>query len=138
MRPRYADLFRRMRSLDPDERDTAFDAVLFDRHQALPDLVEGYKKARRHPDLRFMLVQLMGFSGSPEAVPHVQDALQDKDPHVRAEACRALEDLRAEEAIDMLEARLSDVESVVRVAAAEALVTLRPGRKKVAAKREAR
>ncbi len=126
MRPRYADLFKRMRSTDPDERDSAFDAVLFDRHLALPDLMEGYRRYRRQPDLRFMLVQLMGFSGAPEAVDPVLAALRDRDPHVRAEACRALEDLRAVSAVEQLEARLSDVDPVVRTAAAEALDRLRP------------
>jgi len=126
MRTRYADLFQRMTSVDPDERDSAFDAVLFDRHLALSDLAEGYKKYRRRPSLRFMLVQLMGFTGAKAAVPPVMTALQDKDPYVRAEACRALEDLNAVEALEVLEARLTDVESVVRTAAAEALAALRP------------
>jgi len=115
-----------MMSSDPDERDTAFDAVLFDRHLALPDLIEGYQKYGRMPSLRFMLVQLMGFTGANDAVTPVQDALQDHAPNVRAAACRALEDLEAVEALDDLEARLTDVESVVRVAAAEALAALRP------------
>jgi len=126
MRPRYAALFQRMMSTDPDERDKAFDDVLFDRQLALPDLEEGYKKYPRDPSLRFMLVQLMGFTNSNAAVPPVISALQDKDPYVRAEACRSLEDLNAVEALESLEERLTDVESVVRIAAAEALAALRP------------
>jgi len=116
-----------MRSGDPDERDAAFDAVLFDRHEALPDLIECYRRSRRDPVLRFLVVQLMGFSGSLDAIDPVLLALDDRDPHVRAEACRALEDLEARAALDALSACLSDVEGVVRSAAAEALEALAPG-----------
>ena len=36
MRPRYADLFIRLRDPDPVKSDAAFDAILFDRGEALP------------------------------------------------------------------------------------------------------
>ena len=132
MRPRYIDLFQRMRDPDPDERDSAFDAVLFDRHEALPDLMECYVMAGLEPGLRFLIVQLMGFSGATEAIDPVRGALEDPDPQIRAEACRSLEDLRAHSARDCLEQRLSDVSPIVRQAAAEALTGLRANQQQTA------
>jgi len=124
MRPRYADLFRRMRDPDPVLADAAFDAVLFDRAEALPDLVECYQSAR-DAKMRFDVIQLLGFTESRLAVPTLMAALDDKDAAVRAEACHALEDVRAMDAIPLLEARLGDVDTEVRHAAAEALTALR-------------
>jgi HEAT repeat protein len=128
MRPRYADLFRRMRDPDPEAADAAFDAVLFDRAEAVPDLVECLQKSKKDPLLRFLCVQLLGFSEAPEAYPVLIEALDDKSPIVRAEACRSLEDLAHPAAAPHLEARLADVDIEVRLAAAEALeVVLRGG-----------
>lgn len=124
MRPRYADLFQRMRDPDPILSDAAFDAVLFDREDAIPDLMECYDRSRKDDELRFLCVQLLGFSGSRKALPGLLGALDDRDPKVRAEACRSLEDVNARETIPALEARLSDLEETVRVAAAEALIEL--------------
>jgi HEAT repeat protein len=121
MRPRYADLFQRMRDPDPVAADAAFDAVLFDRAEALPDLVECLQKSRKDPILRFLCVQLLGFSESPAALPALLEALEDKSAMVRAEACRSLEDLAHPASIPHLEARLEDVDAEVRVAASEAL-----------------
>jgi hypothetical protein len=49
MRPRYADLFRRM--LDPEQElaDAAYDAVLFERADAVPDLVACYEACAAPP-----------------------------------------------------------------------------------------
>ncbi|MCO4769982.1 MAG: HEAT repeat domain-containing protein [Deltaproteobacteria bacterium] len=110
-----------MRDLDQVRADAAFDAVLFDRGQALPDLVEGYVLHTDDPVLRYFLVQLMGFSGSKAAVKPLILALDDPDPSVRAEACRGLEDLRARKAHAALRARLTDMSREVREAAADAL-----------------
>ena len=120
MRPRYADLFRKMQDPDPSRQDAAFDAVLFDRAEAVPDLIECY---RSEPEtlLRYFVVQLMGFSGSEDAVSTLVFALDDPSPEVRAEACRSLEDLRARAAVDALTARLDDVNGGVRDAARDAL-----------------
>lgn len=128
MRPRYADLFRRMRDPDPVAADAAFDAVLFDRAEAIPDLIECFQKSRKDPLLRFLCVQLLGFSEAPEALPVLLDALDDKNEMVRAEACRSLEDLADPSSISHLEARLDDMDEDVRVAAAEALLAVRGGR----------
>lgn len=128
MRPRYADLFRRMRDPDPVAADAAFDAVLFDRADALPDLIECFQKSRKDPLLRFLCVQLLGFSEAPEALPVLLDALDDKNELVRAEACRSLEDLADASSVPYLEARLDDLDEDVRLAAAEALVVVRGGR----------
>jgi HEAT repeat protein len=132
MRPRYADLFRRMRDSDPVLADAAFDAVLFDRAEAIPDLVEGYARSKRDPTMRFLCVQLLGFSESPLALPTLREALNDKSPAVRAEACRSLEDLGDTSVITLLEHRLDDVDPDVRIAAAEALEGLRGGGPSVA------
>lgn len=122
MRPRYKDLFERMRDPDPVAADAAFDAVLFDREGALPDLVECLDKSRKDPVLRFLCVQLLGFSGAKAAVGPLVMALDDREPIVRAEACRSLEDLRAGDALSALRARLDDVDPEVRLAAAEAIL----------------
>jgi len=128
MRPRYADLFRRMRDPDPVAADAAFDAVLFDREEAIPDLIELFEKSKKDPLLRFLSVQLLGFSESTRALPVLLEALDDKNAMVRAEACRSLEDLGDGSAIPHLEARLTDVDDEVRLAAAEALAVVRgPG-----------
>lgn len=125
MRPRYADLFQRMRDPDPVLSDAAFDAVLFDREDAIPDLAECYEKSRKDDELRFLVVQLLGFSGSRKAIPALLVALDDREPKVRAEACRSLEDINSRECIPALEARLGDLDEGVRIAAAEALIELR-------------
>lgn len=127
MRPRYEALFQRMRDPDPESADAAFDAVLFDREQAIPDLVECYARAKKDAALRFLVVQLLGFSGDASAIPTCLLALSDKDASVRAEACRSLEDLHAKDALPDLEARLSDLDEHVRLAAAEAVHILRGG-----------
>jgi HEAT repeat protein len=127
MRPRYADLFRRMRDPDPVAADAAFDAVLFDRADALPDLVECLQKSKKDPILRFLCVQLLGFSESAAALPALIEALDDKSALVRAEACRSLEDLAHPSSVAHLEARLGDVDAEVRVAAHEALAAFGRG-----------
>jgi HEAT repeat protein len=123
MRPRYADLFQAL--LDPDDArsDAAFDAILFDRTDALPDIEEAYRTAPEAA-LRFYAIQLAGFTESEAAIPLVMSALADPDPSVRAEACRALEDLRARDAVDLLKARTTDLDPTVRRAAREALAAL--------------
>lgn len=125
MRPRYADLFARMRDPDPVLADAAFDAVLFDRAVAIPDLAECYEKSKKDAQMRFLCIQLLGFSESPAALPTLIEALEDKNPGVRAEACRSLEDLARAEVVPALEARLTDVDEDVRGAAAEALEAIR-------------
>ena len=40
MRPRYADLFKALKDPDPARADAAYDALLFDRGAALPDLAD--------------------------------------------------------------------------------------------------
>ncbi|MCK6502618.1 HEAT repeat domain-containing protein [Myxococcota bacterium] len=124
MRPRYKDLFNALKDPEPTRADAAFDAILFDRGEAIPDLVECYQQSRKDPLLRFYAVQLLGFTGDRRAVEPVIAALADPDADVRAEACRALEDLRAKEAITHLEARVRDSSVEVRRAAREALEQL--------------
>ena len=127
MRPRYQALFERMQDPDPLKADAAFDAVLFDREGAIPDTVECLQKARRAPALRFMCVQLLGFSGASAAIAPLVAALDDPDAEVRAEACRSLEDLKAHTAIPALHARLDDMDPGVRLAAAEAILGIEGG-----------
>ena len=121
MRPRYADLFVRLRDSDPIKSDAAFDAILFDRGEALPELIECYGLAKKDHILRFYAVQLMGFSGHQGAFDTLIHALDDPEPMVRAEACRSLEDLGSKLAIEALEARTVDLDAQVRLAAFEAL-----------------
>jgi HEAT repeat protein len=111
-----------MRDPDPVAADAAFDAVLFDRASAVPDLVECLNQSKKDPVLRFLCVQLLGFSGARAAVAPLVLALDDKVPSVRAEACRSLEDLRAHDAVSALRARLDDLDAEVRLAAAEAIL----------------
>ena len=59
----------------------------------------------REPKLRFYAIQLMGFTEDARAIPLVMEALTDHDPSVRAEACRALEDLGAVAALEPLRDR---------------------------------
>ena len=70
-------------------------------------------------------VQLLGFSGDKKAIPVVEIALDDPSPAVRAEACRALEDLGAKQSVAALKARMNDLEPGVRQAALEALEALK-------------
>ena len=129
MRSRYRDLFTALLDPDPARADAAYDAVLFDRGDALEDLVELYDQSREEPSLRFYAVQLMGFSDSKPAVPHVERALHDADAAVRAEACRALEDLRARRSVEKLRTCLDDDDVRVRRAAREAVRMLGGGRR---------
>ena len=124
MRPRYADLFKALKDPDPARADAAYDALLFDRGAALPDLAEAYRTFKKDAALRFYAVQLMAFSEEPRAIPHVLEALTDPDPMVRAEACRALEDLSAKDAVAALRARTEDLDANVREAARDALEAL--------------
>jgi HEAT repeat protein len=121
MRPRYADLFEALCDPDPERADRAFDAILFDRAEALPELLECYQGAKRNARLRYLAIQLMGFTEDKRAIPMVLPALEDPHPLVRAEACRSLEDLNATQHRAALEARLGDMDALVRKAAAEAL-----------------
>lgn len=121
MRARFKTLFQRMRDPDPVKADAAFDAVLFEREAALPDLVECLELAD-DALLRFLCVQLLGFTGCAEAIGPLVGALDDPDPTVRAEACRSLEDLGAREALTALRTRLDDVSEDVRLSAAEAIL----------------
>ena len=125
MRPRYADLFRRLRDPDPIKQDAAYDAVLFDREEALPDVVECYGLSNDDALMRYFMVQLMAFSGSKGAVKPLIRALEDPDPLVRVEACRGLEDLRSKTAMPALRARLTDLDADVREAASDALEAIR-------------
>jgi len=125
MRPRYADLFIRLRDPDPVKSDAAFDAILFDRGEALPELIECYRLAEKDHILRFYAIQLMGFSGHKGAFKTLLGALNDPEPMVRAEACRSLEDLGMVESIEALEARVDDLDPTVRLAAVEALEAIR-------------
>ena len=124
MRPRYADLFEALKDPDPVRADKAFDDILFDRGNALPCLIEAYDRPCDHPVVRYYLVQLMGFTEDPRAIPTVIAALDDPHPDVRAEACRALEDLRARDSLSNLHARLEDMEVKVRLAAEETIRAL--------------
>jgi HEAT repeat protein len=124
MRPRYADLFQALKDPDPVRSDKAFDDILFDRADALPDLMEAFDKFEDAPLVRYYLVQLMGFTEDARAVPVVLLALGDPNADVRAEACRALEDLRARDALPHLHARLEDMEVKVRLAAEETIRAL--------------
>jgi HEAT repeat protein len=124
MRPRYADLLRRMLDPDPIVADAAFDAVLFDRQEAVPDLIECFNLSK-DPHIRYLIVQLLGFAGSSRAVPTLLLALEDAAPAVRAEACRSLEDLACKAALEALQTRLGDADEEVRDAAAEAIEALK-------------
>ena len=122
--PRYADLFEDLCDPDQERADHAFDAILFDRGQAVPALERCYELSPRNAKLRYLVVQLLGFSGDPRAIPPVVRALDDRHAVVRAEACRALEDLRATDHREALEARRTDVDAAVRLAAEEAIDSL--------------
>lgn len=127
MRPRYADLLRRLRDPDPRQVDKAFDAILFDREKAVPDLVEASLQGGHPPEVRYLVVQLLGFSEVAEAAPAVERCLEDPSPLVRAEACRSLADLKARDRLSAIRARLSDVDAEVRRAALEAIGSLARG-----------
>lgn len=126
MRPRFADLLRRLEDPDIRQVDKAFDAILFDREQAVPDLVEAYCERDLPASVRYLVVQLLGFSGSEEAIPTVLSALDDASSTVRAEACRGLMDLRAREQLAVIRRRLEDVSPEVRRAALDTLSALEP------------
>ncbi|MDP6933924.1 MAG: HEAT repeat domain-containing protein [Myxococcota bacterium] len=139
MRPRYIDLFRAMCGPDRIRADSAFDAVLRDRGNALEDIDECYVlalkpgaldslfKMEQVPigPLRVDLVQLLGFSGDPRAIPLVTRALCDPDSKVREEACEASIDLGGSDTVHGLIQRLKDLMPDVRLAAICALVDLR-------------
>ncbi len=129
IRPRYRDLFDALLDPDPARADAAYDAVLFDRGEALPDL-EALYTSTEDPLLRFYAVQLMGFSEDRSAIPLVERCLEDPEASVRAEACRALEDLRARSSAHLVEARLDDMDAKVRRAAREALSVLKGSRRR--------
>ena len=124
MRPRYADLFEALKDADPIRADKAFDDILFDRGNALPDLIEAYGTKKFGVVVRYCLVQLMGFTEDPRAIPTVTSALEDPHPDVRAEACKALEDLRARDALPNLHSRLEDMDPKVRSAAEDTIRAL--------------
>ena len=124
MRPRSADLLKALNDPDPVRSDKAYDAILFDRGEALPDLIEAYDRSGSDPTVRFYIIQLMGFSEDARATTTVIAALADPDAIVRAEACRALEDLRAKDALPDLHARMEDMDLQVRLAAEETIRAL--------------
>ena len=117
--PRYRDLFKGMLDSDRNRADAAYDAILFDRKLAAPALIEQYKKAKKNEVLRYLCVQLMGFSDSKKVITPLIDALDDPSAMVRREACFALEDLTAVEALDTIKQRTQDVDPSVRQIATE-------------------
>ncbi len=117
--PRYRDLFKGMLDSDRNRADAAYDAILFDRKLAAPALIEQYKKANKNETMRYLCVQLMGFSDSKKVISPLIDALDDPSAVVRREACFALEDLSAYEAIDTIKQRIQDVDPDVRQIARE-------------------
>ncbi|MBN1337634.1 MAG: HEAT repeat domain-containing protein [Deltaproteobacteria bacterium] len=127
VRPRYADLVRRLQDLDPCAADKAFDALLFDRGEAVPDIAAAYGSWELPPLVRRDLIQLLGFSECPDAVATVEVALEDPAPTVRAEACRSLVDLRSRVSLPLIRRRLKDLDAEVRGAALDAVRAL--GRK---------
>ncbi len=141
MRPQFADLLVRLGDDDPRQVDQAFDSILFDREQAIPDLISAYRNAfgqrtaalaggvplNDRPTVRFLIVQLLGFTGSDSAIETVEYALNDPEAYVRAEACRALADLMATQSRSLLQSRLNDTSLEVRRAASEALEILPAG-----------
>ena len=118
--PRYADLFNGMIDSDRMRADQAFDAVLFERHLAVPALIEQYENAVDNEIMRYLCVQLLGFSDSKKAINALIIALDDTSAMVRREACFALEDLKATDAIDAIERRKQDMDASVRQVAEEA------------------
>jgi HEAT repeat protein len=114
-----------MRSQNPDERDAAFDAVLFERRNAIPDLIACYNLAKKEYLLRFYAVQLLGFTRDKEAAATLIIAMDDPEAMVRAEACRGLGDIGHKDSLAQLKARLDDMDIGVRIAAAEAIAAIK-------------
>jgi len=118
--PRYRDLFQNMRDWDRNRADAAYDAVLFDRKLAVAALIEQYQRSESDEMMRYLCVQLIGFSESKKSIPTLILALDDPSAIVRREACFALEDMRAFDAIGAIEKRCNDLDPNVRNVAEEA------------------
>ena len=119
--PRYRDLFKSVLDNNQHRSDTAYDSILFDRELAVPALIQQYSEAPDNSQLRFICVQLMGFSDSRQTIDTLIGALEDPCASVRREACLSLEQLKAEEAVEALKTRTFDVDPDVKEIANETL-----------------
>lgn len=124
MRTRYRELFQRLQNPNPRQVDEAYDSILFEREKAISDLIEGYRTETMPTQVRYLIIQLLGFTESNDALPVVIEALNDPEPKVRAEACRSLIDLRAKKTLSFLRQRLEDMDPDVRQAARDAISIL--------------
>jgi len=76
---------------------------------------------RREREVRVEAARALGEIKSPEAVPHLIEALKDEDEGVRSAAAWALGAIKSPEAVPHLIESLKDEDLYVRRAAAEAL-----------------
>jgi hypothetical protein len=129
--PRYAELFQALLDTNQERADKAFDDILFDRQLAVPALIEQLFRSKGNHNMRYLCVQLLGFSESPLAIEPILLALQDTDVFVRKEACMALEDLKivTADVFEALEDRLCDLNPEVAQAANECIEFLRNHKK---------
>ncbi len=127
--PRYHDLFEGMLLPDNERADAAYDAILFDRHLAVPALIDQYNSSEDNDIMRYLCVQLLGFSDSDLAIDTVITALDDPKAIVRREACFAIENLKAIDALNSIKRRMQDLDTSVREVASEVYKYLKRLRK---------
>ena len=131
--PRYAELFEALLDPNQERADKAFDDILFDRQLAVPALIEQLILSKDNNSMRYLCVQLLGFSESPLAIDPILLALQDTNVFVRKEACLALEDLKivTSDVFEALEDRLCDLNPEVAQAATDCIEFLQNHKKKL-------
>ncbi len=78
---------------------------------------------------RAVICRTLGAIGRPEAAPALREAVDDEDPLIRAEACRALGKVgsAADDCTLLARVMAADTQADCRVAAIEALGTLKAG-----------
>jgi HEAT repeat protein len=104
------------------EDDSAWVVGLFLRHGGA--LSPALRELLRHSDLRVRRGALLAGAFAPSDLPLVITHLEDRDPTVRAAACRALGIIAAPSTAPLLIRRVSDGEPAERAAAVEALAEL--------------
>jgi HEAT repeat protein len=84
------------------------------------------KATQQHPELAAKIVDILaaGTQMRTAALPHLKNFLTHADPMVRAAAIRGLSVMDAENAEQPLRAAMQDAQAVVRIAAAEGLLSV--------------
>jgi HEAT repeat protein len=96
--------------LQPDE--TSFERIL-----EIKDILN----SSDDPEIKGIVIRIMGYSGNESVVPVLTEYLQDPDSRIRAESVEALMDTGVEYVVELIQPMLNDFDNRVRANVAKGL-----------------